>query len=57
LSAVGGVGENFLIASDGSIENDFAVTFAFGAVAFAAEDAPVLQRKESLHQYSWKWIL
>src|SRR5689334_17413847 len=45
LAAVGRVGENFLIASDGSIKNDFARTFAFGAVAFASEDSAVFQSK------------
>src|SRR5690349_22416175 len=34
LATVGRIGENFLVASDGSIKNDLAVTFAFGAVAF-----------------------
>src|SRR5437763_15404096 len=57
LAAVRRVSENFLVASYGSIKNDFARTFAFGAVAFAAEDAPVFQRKDSLHQCSREWIL
>src|SRR5437773_3976809 len=57
LAAVRRIGENFLVAGDGSIKNDLAVTFAFGAVAFAAEDAPVFQRKDSLHQCSREWIL
>src|SRR5205085_10058384 len=56
LAAVGRVGEDFLVASNGSIKNDFAVTLALGAVAFAAEDAPVFQRKDSLHSCSWEWI-
>src|SRR5437764_5537006 len=57
LAAVRRIGENFLVAGDGSIKNDLAVTFAFCAVAFAAEDAPVFQRKDSLHQCSREWIL
>ena len=57
LSSVGRVGENFLIAGDGSIKNDFAVTFAFGAEAFAVEDASVFQRKDCLHRFSGEWIL
>src|SRR5579872_710083 len=57
LSGVGRVGENFLVSGDGSIKNDFAVAFAFGAVAFASEDFAVLQRKDSLHSRSGEWIL
>src|SRR5579862_3447522 len=57
LTAVGGIGENFLIASNGSIENDFAVAFAFGAVSFASKDFAVFERKRSLHSYSREWIL
>jgi hypothetical protein len=51
------IGENFLVSSDGSIKNDFAVAFAFGAVAFASEDSAVFQRKDSLHSRSGEWIL
>ncbi len=57
LAGVGRIGEDFLIAGDGSIKNNFAVTFAFCAVAFAAEDAPVFQRKDCLHCFSGEWIL
>ena len=57
LSGVGWVGENLLISGDGSIKNDFAVAFAFGAVAFASEDAAVFERKDSLHSNSKEWIL
>ncbi len=57
LPGVGRIGENFLVASDGSIKNDFAVTFAFGAEAFAVEDASVFQRKDCLHCFSEEWIL
>src|SRR5439155_1156463 len=44
LAAVRRIGENFLVAGDGSIKNDLAVTFAFGAesddhVAFAQSRA------------------
>src|ERR1700681_816826 len=56
LPGIGRVRENFLVASDGSIKNDFAVAFAFGAVAFASEDSPVFQRKDSLHSRSGGWI-
>src|ERR1700680_2704703 len=56
LPGVGRIGENFLVTSDGSIKNDFAVAFAFGAVAFASEDSPVFQRKDSLHSRSNVWI-
>jgi len=57
LAAVGRIGENFLIASDGSIKNYFPVTFAFGAVTFASEDSTVFERKRSLHSCSREWIL
>ena len=57
LPAVGRIGEDFLIAGDGSIKNYFPVTFAFGAVAFAAEDSTVFQRKNGLHSCSREWIL
>src|ERR1700676_3502182 len=52
LAGVGRIGENFLIASDGSIENHFPVTFAFCSVAFASEDSTIFQRKNALHFYS-----
>src|ERR1700757_5484338 len=51
------IGENFLVTGDGSIKNDFAVTFAFGAVAFASKDAPIFKGKDSLHSCSRDWIL
>src|SRR5207244_7357125 len=57
LARVGRISKNFLVACDGSIKNDFAVAFAFCAVAFAAEDAPIFQRKDRLHSSSRKWIL
>src|SRR6266567_189461 len=57
LPRVGWVGENFLVASNGSIKNDFAVAFAFGAVAFASEDSAVFEGKDSLHSRSREWIL
>src|SRR5581483_4412507 len=57
LSGVGRVSENFLVSGNGSIKNDFAVAFAFGAVAFASEDSAVFQRKDSLHSCSEEWIL
>ena len=49
LSGVGGVGENFLVAGDGSIKNDFAGALAFRAVAFASEDSAVFECKDCLH--------
>src|SRR5579864_3131526 len=57
LAGVGRIGENFLIAGDGSIKNYFPVTFAFSSVAFAAEDSTVFQRKDRLHSRSREWIL
>src|SRR5450755_620634 len=57
LAGVRRIGENFLIAGDGSIKNDFAVTLAFCSVAFASEDSAVFQRKNGLHFYSGVWIL
>src|SRR5262249_1947447 len=45
LSCVRGIGEDFLVTSDGSIENYFPVTFGLCSVAFAAEDPPIFQRK------------
>src|SRR5207245_2266208 len=57
LARVGRIGENFLIAGDGSIENYFPVTFAFGSVAFASEDSSIFQRKDRLHSCSREWIL
>src|SRR5215471_8613811 len=57
LSGIGRVGENFLVTSDGSIKNDFAVAFAFGAVTFASKDAPIFEGKDSLHSCSRDWIL
>src|SRR2546427_9127799 len=52
LASVGRIGEDFLIAGDGSIKNYFPVTFAFGSVAFASEDSTVFQRKDGLHLFS-----
>jgi hypothetical protein len=49
LSCVVWVGENFLVAGNGSIENDFAGALAFSAVAFASEDSAVFERKDRLH--------
>jgi hypothetical protein len=57
LPGVGGVGENFLVAGNGSIKNDFAGALAFSAVAFASEDSAVFERKDRLHWNSWEWIL
>src|SRR5205807_7038592 len=57
LSRVGRISEDFLVAGNRSIKNDFPVAFAFSAVAFAAEDAPIFQRKDCLHSCSREWIL
>src|SRR5215469_4728826 len=57
LSGIGRVSENFLVTSNGSIKNDFAVAFAFGAVTFASKDAPIFEGKDSLHSCSRDWIL
>ena len=57
LPGVGGIGEDFLVASDGGVKNNFPVTFAFGTVAFAAEDPSIFQRKDCLHCFSGEWIL
>ena len=57
LAGVRRVGENFLVAGDGSIENNFAVTFCFCSVTFAAEDSAIFQRKDGLHSRSGEWIL
>src|SRR5208282_26154 len=57
LSGVRRVGENFLVAGNGSIKNDFARALAFSAVAFASEDSAVFERKDRLHCDSWEWIL
>ena len=57
LPGVGGVGENFLIARDRGVKNNFPVTFTFCSVAFAAEDPSIFQRKDCLHCISGEWIL
>ncbi len=57
LSGVGGVGEDFLIARDGGVKNNFPVTFTFCSVAFAVEDPSIFQRKDCLHCISGEWIL
>src|ERR1022692_5175168 len=57
LPGVGGIGEDFLVAGDGGVKNNFPVTFAFCAVAFAVEDPSIFQRKDCLHCISGVWIL
>src|SRR5207302_10593595 len=57
LAGVRRVGENFLVAGDGSIENNFAVALCFCSVTFAAEDSAIFQRKDGLHSRSGEWIL
>jgi hypothetical protein len=56
LSSIGGIGKDFLIARQGGIENYFAKTFTFGAIALTAEDAPVFEGEECLHGFSVEWI-
>src|ERR1700722_7057853 len=56
LSSIGGISENFLVACQGGIENHFAKTFALGAIALTAEDAPVFEREDCLHGFSVEWI-
>jgi hypothetical protein len=56
LARIGGVGKDFLIASERCIENYFARAFPFSPVAFTAEDAPVFERKHCLHRFSKEWI-
>jgi hypothetical protein len=51
------IGKDFLVTGDGSVENDFPVAFAFRAVAYAAENSSIFQRKDSLHRNSEEWIL
>jgi hypothetical protein len=51
------IGENFLVAGDGGVKNNFPVAFAFRAVASAAEDSSIFQRKDCLHWNSEEWIL
>src|SRR5258706_10207205 len=57
LSCVRGVGENFLVAGNGSVKNYFPGALAFGAVTFASEDSAVFEGKDRLHCDSWEWIL
>ena len=57
LPGIRRIGENFLVAGDGSIKNDFPVAFAFRAMASAAEDSSIFQRKDCLHRNSEEWIL
>ena len=44
LPGIGGVGGDFLVTGKGSIENDFALAFAWVPIAVATEDAPVFER-------------
>src|SRR5690349_14371825 len=57
LPGVRGVGEYFLVTGERGIKNYFPVTFAFRAVASAAEDSSIFQRKDCLHWISGDWIL
>jgi hypothetical protein len=44
LAGIGGIGSDFLIASEGSIENDLTLTLTRSAIALATKDAPVFER-------------
>jgi hypothetical protein len=44
LTGIGGIGGDFLISGKGSIENNFALAFAWVPIAVATEDAPVFER-------------
>src|ERR1700761_7641584 len=56
LTGVGRISEYLLITRQRCVENDFACAFAARAVALTAEDAPVFERKDSLHRCSIGWI-
>ncbi len=56
LPGIGGIGGDFLVSGKGSIENNFSLAFARGAIAVAAEDAPVFERQDRLHRVSGEWI-
>jgi len=58
LSGVTGVGENFLITGDASIENDFAAAARNGAAGPAIKEAAVFQRKRrgAVRNFG-QWIL
>src|SRR5205085_8273677 len=57
LAGVRRVGEDFLVAGDAGIKNDFPVALAFCSVTFAAEDSAVFQGEDRLHAVSEEWIL
>src|SRR6266436_4078588 len=45
LPRVAWIGENFLVASEGGIKNDFAATAGASSRCAAAKDSPVLERE------------
>jgi hypothetical protein len=45
LARVAGIGENFLVTGEASVENDFAAAARDGARRAAVKDAPVFQRE------------
>jgi hypothetical protein len=45
LPGIAGIGENFLVASEAGIENDFAAAARYGAGRAAIKYAPVLERQ------------
>src|SRR5215471_13804220 len=57
LPGVRRISEDFLVACNGGIKNDFPVTFTFRAVTFTAEDPSIFERKDCLHRISEEWIL
>ena len=52
LPGVGRVGEDFLVAGDGGIENDFPAALAARAVAAALKEPAVLQGEDCFHPLS-----
>jgi hypothetical protein len=58
LPRVTGIGENFLIARETRIENDFAAAPRNGSCCAPMKNAPVFERKYSLPCLSFRqWIL
>jgi len=53
LARVAGIGEDFLVASERSVENDFAATTGARARRAAVKDPPVFEREPS---GAWGWV-
>ncbi|HVM91892.1 MAG TPA: hypothetical protein VMT67_03720, partial [Terriglobales bacterium] len=45
MPGIAGIGENFLIAGEAGVENDFAAAARDGAAGAAVKDAPVFERQ------------